>query len=404
MNVLIVHRYYWPDTAPAATIFRTVARRWVADGHDVTVFSAQPSYTEGAGKQPRRERLDGSQVIRAALLPETKTDYVRRAINFGVFFTKALLHVLRSRKYDVIVALTVPPILPAAILGAAARFTGAQLVYQCMDIFPELGVHSGLMEPGRKYDLMRRLDARNVRHAGQTVVLSRDMKQLLVDRGANPDEITIINNVDIEEFSDADTPPPALTKDAGQTQVLFAGNLGRFQGLDTIISAAHQLADTPSIRFDFLGSGIMQSELESQSGDLLGHSVHFHGRVSASAAAEAAKNADIVLITLAPGVIRAAYPSKTMTYLRAGTPIVALVESDSELGEMIETQQLGAIAEPGDADGLAAAITTIANADTAEISAIRERCRNVYTERFHRDVLLDKWSTLLRSIEVETGR
>ena len=45
-------------------------------------------------------------------------------------------------------------------------------------------------------------------------------------------------------------------------------------------------------------------------------------------------HADLGIVSLEPDVIRAAYPSKTMTYLRNGCPILALVEP-SELSSMV---------------------------------------------------------------------
>lgn len=412
MKILIVHRYYWPDTAPAATIFRSIARRWTTDGHDVTAFSAQPDYSGDSSSAPRTERLDGSRVVRTRLLPESKSNYVARSANYGIFFAQAFLHILQSRDYDVVVALTAPPVLPGLVLRTAARLTGAALIFQCMDIFPELALESGKMKPGFRSRLLRRVDTATVNRASCTVVLSQDMRQLLIDRGADPGRLEVINNLDLNEFAEAEElaqaegrgvePLPAeLHKPAGATQVIFAGNMGRFQGLDTVIDAAHLLADEASIRFDFYGTGVALNDMKTRAGQLVGSSVHFHDRVSSAVAARVTEQADMALVTLAPGVIRAAYPSKTITCLRAGTPIVAMVESDSELGQMVSTEGLGAVVEPGDAAGLASAIRTMAPGDLA---TMRARCLTVYADRFEREILLSKWSALVDSIRSDRGR
>ena len=46
-------------------------------------------------------------------------------------------------------------------------------------------------------------------------------------------------------------------------------------------------------------------------------------------------HADLGVVSLRPGVISSAYPSKTMTYLRHGCPILAFVEPESELATMV---------------------------------------------------------------------
>ena len=55
MRIVAIHRYYWPDRAPYASILRRIVNRWTEEGHEVTVLSAQPTYGAGADKQPRRQ-------------------------------------------------------------------------------------------------------------------------------------------------------------------------------------------------------------------------------------------------------------------------------------------------------------------------------------------------------------
>ena len=49
MRILIVYRYFWPDTPPYATMLRDISR-WLAEaGHDVEILTAQPSYKPEVG-------------------------------------------------------------------------------------------------------------------------------------------------------------------------------------------------------------------------------------------------------------------------------------------------------------------------------------------------------------------
>ena len=85
--------------------------------------------------------------------------------------------------------------------------------------------------------------------------------------------------------------------------------------------------------------------------------VEVHGYRPPSEVAEfLATRADLGVVSLAPGVIRAAYPSKTLSYLRQATPILALVESDSELAATVRDEKIGIQVEPGDVEGLVAAL------------------------------------------------
>lgn len=404
MKILIVHRHYWPDTTPQATILRSIAKRWTEDGHDVTAFAGQPSYNDAAvQKLPRRDQLDGSEVRRARLLPETKANYKARAVNYGAFLLQAAAHVLRRRDYDLVVGLTTPPLLPALILRNAAQATGAAFLYHCLDIYPEVAIATDLMPAGKRSEVLRRLDSWSARRSDAVVVLSTDMKQLQIDRGVPADIIRVINNIDIEEFeTTTEQLPAAFVADDDGFRVVFAGNLGRFQCLPTIIDAAHLLAGE-RVRFDFLGDGVSKDALMNQAGPLLDRSVFFHGRVSAIAARRAVETSDASIISLDRGVIRAAYPSKTVTYLKAGAIIIAMLEDDSELAELVLRHDIGVVVEPGDAAALASQILELSKTDAHQRQQMRQRALKAYDEDFDRESTLQAWSDVAVDLAKSPG-
>lgn len=401
MKILIVHRHYWPDTTPQATILRSIAKRWTEDNHEVVAFSGQPSYNDAITKSPWRETLDGSQVRRVPLLSESKSNYLARAANYALFLARAAAHVLRTRDYDLVVALTTPPLLPALLLRNAAQKTGAAFLYHCLDIYPEVALATQLMPEGRWSNLLRSVDAWSAQKSDAVVVLSTDMRDLQVSRGVDPSLVHIINNIDIEEFeATTEALPPTFTDAPDNAfQVVFAGNLGRFQCLPTIIECAQRLSDEPGIRFDFFGDGVSKASLIEKAGPLVGQSVFFHGRVAAGAARQAVEQADAAVISLDAGVIAAAYPSKTVTYLKAGATIIAMVEEESELARMVKDEGIGRVVPPGDAAAMAAAIQELRTASDVERQAMRGRSLLAFTKRFDRTKTLDAWSGLARSID-----
>ena len=70
MKILLIHRYFWPDTPPYAVILKKIARRLATDGHDVTVLSTQPAYKPELANevQPSVEVIDGYRVVRISLI------------------------------------------------------------------------------------------------------------------------------------------------------------------------------------------------------------------------------------------------------------------------------------------------------------------------------------------------
>lgn len=379
-------------------MLRAIAGRWVNDGHDVTVLTSQPSYNPALRdqKQPRVAEVDGFEVRRVGLFPETKTNFVARVLNLGLFMLRVFAHVtLRRRRYDVVMCATTPPVMVAWAAGLAAKLRGSRLIYHCQDIHPELLNLAGLMGPGLGYRFLRGRDIRTMNRASRVVVLSNDMRDTVERRGINDlSKVRIINNFTVPTFSDnVPVEVPESVTDASRFRVVFAGNLGYFQGLEAVIDAAKRLGDRADIEFVFLGDGAAKQDLIERAGSLVGKTVHFFGFRPQREAEEFVRHADLALITLSTDIYKAAYPSKTMTYLSVGTPLLAVVESDSELARLVVERQIGFVGVPSDAQSIAEAVL---QADaTQDRDSMRERVSATCDELFSESSRLELWSSLL---------
>ena len=69
LSVLAIHRYYWPDSPPYASMLRAIVAHWRQVGYEPEVFSTQPSYKPSANipRRPKLEIVDGSPVRRITL-------------------------------------------------------------------------------------------------------------------------------------------------------------------------------------------------------------------------------------------------------------------------------------------------------------------------------------------------
>ncbi len=378
MDILISHRYFWPDTPPYASMLRSIAEHLAGDGHDVTVFTAQPSYGDSRDHEARRrvESLGPIQVRRARLLAESKSDMAARAANLVLFSAQLGARILRQRPDAVMVA-TTPPILVSTTATVAARLVGAASVYHCQDIYPEVAVANKMLGAKRfTTRALRWLDAATMQRATAVVVLSGDMARTAARRGIADAKLVIINNFQPDRDHDRSAGPddgdpldPELRRRG--PRAVFAGNLGDFQDLDAVVEAAALLADD-GIEVLLLGDGSARDRLEKLAADRGADNVTFHGRVSQATAEAVVADSDAALVTLAPGVISAAYPSKTTTYLGVGTPLVVSADLDSELADVVAVHGLGRAVAAGSAEDLADAIRSVVTNDDAA-TALEQR-------------------------------
>lgn len=412
MRILLIHRYFWPDSPPYASMLRVIGRHLAAQGHEVTVLSTQPSYTEATKKlkQPAVEALDGMRVLRRPMLPESKRNMLARLLNVLLFQWHIFAHLLRHRRghYDLVTATTMPPVVVAGTAAFSARLRGARFLYHCMDLYPEIAQLSGKFPLGRGPLpwLLGLWDRRTCRKAWRVVVLSEDMRRTLAARGLSTDNVRLLNNFALEDEGGQDalaigaeeSIAARVPRREGEVRVLFAGNIGRFQGLEAVIEAAGLLRDCPDVQFHFLGDGAARAALEQQAGDLLGETVHFHGFQPLGQALQFMETADLGIVSLQPGVIASAFPSKTMTYLASGLPLLTMVEEGSALESLVREEGVGLSTPQGDAAALAEAIRADLARPEEERQARRTRALALAEREFSTQAAMQRWDQLLAEL------
>lgn len=405
MRILAIYRHYWPDTTPYARLLRSILEHRVAEGSSCAVYTGQPSYNDTRSKrQPSREVLGGVEVVRGWTPPERKRLMPLRLFASLWFLTASIIFAWRRRRdFDVVLANVHPPILMGWTLRIIRRLTGLPYILHMQDIHPEALIALGSMRRSRFSGLLRRIDAASCRKAWRVVTLSQDMASTLSQRPgcASLASMRVINNFPLESFDGASRAHGMVPQGAASDSefvVLFAGNLGRFQALPRLVDAAALLDDLP-IQFVFMGTGAVEQQLKDKVAELRLENVTFAGHQSVETAVAAMSVADLGVVSLAEGVCRVAYPSKSMTYLSAGLPLFALVEDDSDLAK--EVAQHGFGYAPGQVEGeeLAAAIRA-AYADRRRWTAENRAKLAVSAEKvFGKDRALRSWD----EIAVEWG-
>lgn len=400
-RVLAVHRYFWPDSPPYASILSQITKAWVTSGWTVDVLASQPSYK--SADQPRRpgtERVGGATVTRLTLSHETGRP-VRRILN-AVRLGAAILWRSATGGYDAVMVSTMPPVVPGLAARIGTRLSGARLIYHCMDLHPEIGRISGEFANPRVYKALLKLDSQTCGSAARVVVLSRDMERSVRLRpGCSDAHVVVMNNFALpsEEGSQGDCQLPPSEK----VRIIFAGNVGRFQALDTVVAAMHQAVSTgcDNIELVVMGTGSFVERLRLEARGPAQEVIRFIPHQSVADAKATIRSCDVGLVSLNPEIYKYAYPSKTLTYLEQGVPLLVVVEGESQLANEIRREGIGWTSSPGDVDGLARQLVAI--------SSGRDRLSEMGTAAFwyaHReyghDDILTKWVEMLRGA-VERG-
>lgn len=391
MKLLLTHRFFWPDTAPYASMLRSIGAHLADNGHKVHVFASEPSYRDGL-TAPLHEEIDGLSIRRCRVFKAEKGRPLRRALNV-LLYCRGLYREILQRSPDIVTVSTFPPVLAAWSAARAARKTGAKLIYHMMDIHPEVStLHGGRLGKGLLKRLLLRLDNAVLRQASAIVVLSADMAKTIEDRGLGPLPVRIINNFSLERFDGTQAAPQDLARDPGTKRVIFAGNLGRFQNLDRLTEGILQHVDqVDDVELMFLGDGQALPDLKRRWAE---HPrVRFAPFLPFEQAETLIADATVGLVSLQEGVLRVAYPSKVMTYLEKGLPILAAVDPESELAKTISDNDLGKVPASFRPDDIAAALKVLLE-NPPEPTTIRSWSRR----HLSKEQALAKWDLMISDL------
>lgn len=402
VKILLVHRYYWPDTPPYAIILKKIGARLASDGHDVDVLSTQPGYKPevGMAKQDRQEEIDGCSVRRMSLLPSRWKIPGVGMLNMLLFSLGVVLHALKKRDYDVIMIATSPPVLAGWSARIASKICGARLLYHCMDIHPEIGRLSGEFSNKWVFNFLQRQDLKTCQFASRVIVLSEDMKKAILSRNNSEGcQIDVLPNFSLDQ-SDASVPAivDEYRKSPGVFRLVFAGNIGRFQGLPQLIDTFSKIGPESPVELVLLGDGKQKAGLIEQVERLGISNVRFIPHQPMEIANAVIQSSDLGVVTLNPEVYRYAYPTKMIAYLSVGCPILSMVELDSELAKFVEDRKIGHAIGPQDSEALTRLIDRLAQ-NPNQLEDLRENANRVYTDYHGEAEVLDKWSFLINSLK-----
>lgn len=361
------------------------ARALRDEGHEVEVVTGFPNYPGGRlfpGYKIRpwqREQIDGVRVLRVPLYPSHDSSPLLRSLNYLSFSASAaLLGALLTKKPDVIYV-THPPIT----VGVAATFLGwtkrAPFVYDMLDLWPDALAASG-MAGGRVVRLVGFICDWVYRRAAFLVVESPGFQQVLVKRGVPKHKLGVILNW-CDERSLVLEPDPAVraSLSAGERfNVVFAGTMGRAQGLESVLQAAELLATAdPRVQFVFVGGGLEVEPLRRSASARGSSNVIFLPRMPMSAIGRVLEAADVLLVHLKDDpLFEITVPGKTQAYLSVGKPILMALRGDA--ADIVSASGGGITCRPADPEDLARAVTVLAAMPPEELRAMGQRGRDYY--------------------------
>jgi glycosyltransferase involved in cell wall biosynthesis len=330
----------------------------------------------------------------------SKSNLLGRAVNLISYLVTSAWTSLFVRRPSIVIVETDPPLL--CFWGVVLRWWfQAKLVVYLQDVYPDVALKLGKISDGFLYRLLRRWMHGVYRRADRVIVLSEDMRELLLASGVRSDHISIIPN-----WVDTQLIYPQKTKNSLRSElsagdafvVMYSGNLGLSQRLEHLLEAAHLLRHESGLKFVLIGAGASKEELLAlaQAKELT--NVTFLDYQPKSALATSLSAADLHFVVLDPAIAGCLMPSKIYGILASGTALLAATTDDCELARLVRQNDVGYVVAFADSEALAERIQWAAHHqdDLVEMGA---RARQLAVEQYDRSYIIRTFGELMIALD-----
>jgi colanic acid biosynthesis glycosyl transferase WcaI len=360
LRILLLNQCFYPDVVSTAQHLTDLATALVSRGHDVTVIAGDRGYDDPTARFPRLEQWHGIEIIRIPSLSLGKSSRWRRAFNFGSFLLLCSLRLLFLRRFDVVVALTSPPLI-SFLAALFVRLKGGRFYFWVMDLNPDEAIAAGwLDEHSQTTRLLQKMLNYSFQRAARTIVLDHFAKERVVAKGVAPARIAIVPPWSHDDkVSYSETGREEFRHRHGLSDkfvVMYSGNHSPCHPLDTLLEAARRAASRAEITFCFVGGGSEQVKVREFA------SRHRLGNVKClpyqplSELSSSLSAADLHVVVMGDKFVGIVHPSKVYNIMSVGAPALYIGPDPSHVTDIASRHGKFFLTRHGDVEGVTTAI------------------------------------------------
>lgn len=390
MKILVVCQYYYPEPFRITDICKMLVNR----GHDVTVLTGLPNYPEGKiyddyrRGNKKNEVINGVEIIRTFEIGRGKSHF-KLFLNYLSFTISASLKVFfLKEEYDVVFVNQLSPVMMGIPASIYKKKNKKKVLLYCLDLWPESLTVGGVKENSIIYKLFWSISKNIYMSADKILVTSSLFKKYFKEKfNFSIDSIDHLPQYAEDLFL---TDELIQTFDSNKCKVynfVFAGNIGEFQSVETIVYAANELKEYENIYFHIAGDGSKLDECKKIAEKFCLKNLIFYGRKPIEEMPNFYKMADAMLITLIKSnILSYTLPGKIQTYMAAGKPIIGAI--DGETRKVLDEANCGFCCEAENHMELSKLILKFIQSDRKEEMSLN--AKNFYLKNYSKTVFLEK--------------
>lgn len=396
MNILAICQNYFPEQFRITNICEDLVKK----GENVTVITGLPNYPKGVVEKEykwfrkRKENINGVNVIRTWEIGRRK-GIIFRMLNYISYAISASLKVLFvGNKYDAIYVYQLSPILMAIPGIIYKKIHKKRLIIYCLDLWPESLKAGGQTEQSKIYKVFSKISNWIYNSADEILVTSKSFIPNIKEK--------VKDNIKIKylpQYAEAELELKEKDIAGEEMNVVFAGNIGKAQSIDTIMKAAKILQEKEeNIKIHIIGDGSEYKKCEELAKEL--NNVKLYGRKPITEMQYFYNMADVMLVTLNNEYFASlTLPGKVQACMKTGSPVIASANGETKM--IIEEAQCGYCVEAENEEELADAILKFYKLPIKQKEQMAENARNYYENNFDKEIFMKNLLKILKNKGVE---
>jgi glycosyltransferase involved in cell wall biosynthesis len=334
MHILIVTQYFYPENFKSNDLAFELRKR----GHEVTVLTGLPNYPGGkmykgySLTKNRRQIIKEVKVERALLIPRGKGGGIRLFLNYyswAFFASIKARRLAKKENFDAIIVHEPSPITQFYPALTVKKIQHIPIYFWVMDLWPESLEMVGGIKNKWILSYFTKLIQKFYKESEKILITSKGFRKSILKKGDFEDKIEYFPNWAEDSISEGKL-NYIIPKLPTGFKIMFAGNVGESQDMETIMQSALSLKHHSNIKFIIVGEGRRIKYVKNfiKNNDL-NNTVYTMGRYPIEAMSTFFNKADLLLVSLKDDpIFNLTVPAKVQAYMSAGKPILAMLNGE----------------------------------------------------------------------------
>ncbi|MPL78177.1 hypothetical protein SDC9_24041 [bioreactor metagenome] len=390
-TIVVVTEYFYPSLNSTSYYLTNIVKK--LSGKNTVKVICNTNLRDN-----KELNIDNLEIIRAKEINLNKNNIFTRTLKFLFSSVKLSILVYKNIKQEEnVLAVTNPAfiIIFLAIIKKFKKFNYTLLVY---DIFPENLISAKILRKDSFfYKFIEKIYNWSYLKTDRLVVIGRDMAEVVANKTDGLVPVFLIEN-----WCDFNTIIPSCKheneilrdlKIIDKKIFLFAGNLGRLQGIKNMLDAA-ELVENNDFLLLFIGDGVMKKDIEEHIKISKKNNVIYAGSFPMSEQNKFLNACDVAIVSLSDSMYGLGVPSKSYFSMASGKPILYIGDKNSEIGRVVNENNIGWVVENSNSLELVNKFNQILEISSKNLYDLGIRAREVVSAKYSEETILKKYDEL----------